>query len=328
MNPLRTPSHRSLAFALGSLAFALGAAVAFGPATAAASGRERAAEQIPELMGRILESQEEIRQREGEYAPVVQRYNEKLISARQRIQDAGDDEAAAAALVDYVETYTARLEAQEEGLEGIRSSVVRMRADARELVRVAQRAGARGVGDRDGDEPSKPFYEDQFQGVAAGTANLAERLGRESEIATTGSVLQAAWAVHGEMAIPIPDLGPDSALAFARRVEGLYAQYQARANQLEAERRATRRLLDLLIERQLGQRLDALFAGGDAVGLGALLSAEGKTEDWNDLGSVVARVIGMPSYDGDGDGRDDAYERLDYFARGVHRDVGEGSMAR
>ena len=309
-----------------TLALALGATGAFVPSTAGAVGRERAAEQIPELMGRILESQEEIREREGEYAPVVQRYNEKLIEARQRIQDAGDDEAAAAALVDYVETYTARLEAQEEGLEGIRSSVVRMRADARELVRVAERAGV-GTGG-DGDEARKPFYEDQFQGVAAGTENLAERLGRESEIATTGSVLQAAWAVHGEMGIPIPDLGPESALAFARRVEGLYAQYQARANQLEAERRATRRLLDLLIERQLGQRLDALFVGGDAVGLGALLSAEGKTEDWNDLGSVVARVIGMLSYDGDGDGRDDAYERLDYFARGVHRESRDGSLSR
>jgi len=323
-----TPRHRLplLTPTFVALTFALGAAAAFGPTVAAASGRERAAQQIPELMGRILESQEEIREREGEYAPVVQRYNESLIAARGRIQDAGNDEEAAAALVDYVETYTARLEAQEEGLEGIRSSVVRMRADARELVRVAERAGAGGT--RDGQEASKPFYEDQFQGVAAGTANLAERLGRESEIATTGSVLQAAWAVHGEMAIPLPDLGPESAIAFARRVEGLYAQYQARANQLEAERRATRRLLDLLIERQLGQRLDALFAGGDAVGLGALLSAEGKTEDWNDLGSVVARVIGMPSYDGNGDGRDDAYERLDYFARGVHRDADEGSLAR
>jgi len=311
---------------LSAFPLALGAAVVLAPAPADAVGRERAAEQIPELMGRILESQEEIREREGEYAPVVQRYNERLIESREAIQNAGSDDAAAAALVDYVETYAARLEAQEEGLEGIRTAVVRMRADARELVRVAERAGA-GRGDDDPAE-RRPFYEDQFQGVAAGTANLAARLGRESEIATTGSVLQAAWAVHGEMNIPIPDLGPDSALAFARRVEGLYAQYQARANQLRTERRATRRLLDLLIERQLGQRLDALFAGGDAVGLGALLSAEGKTEDWNDLGSVVSRVVGMPNYDGDGDGRDDAYERLDYFARGVHRDAGEGSMAR
>jgi hypothetical protein len=308
------------------LALALGAAAAVGPTVARASGRERAAEQIPELMGRILESQEEIREREGEYAPVVQRYNEKLIAARERIQNAGSDDEAATALVDYVETYAARLEAQEEGLEGIRSSVVRMRADARELVRVAERAGVGGPGDD--AAARRPFYEDQFQGVAAGTEALAERLGRESEIATTGSVLQAAWAVHGEMNIPIPDLGPDSALAFARRVEGLYAQYVARSNQLANERRATRRLLDLLIERQLGQQLDALFAGGDSVGLGALLSAEGKTEDWNDLGSVVSRVVGMPSYDGNGDGRDDAYERLDYFARGVHRDGREGSMAR
>lgn len=309
-----------------TLLLTVGACVAFGPAAAEAAGRERAAELIPELMGRILESQEEIREREGEYAPLVQRYNEKLVASRQAIQDAGSDEAAAEALVDYVETYAARLEAQEEGLDGIRSSLVRMRADARELVRVAERAGA-----RSGDVPAeekKPFYEDQFQGVAKGTAELAERLGREAEIATTGSVLQAAWAVHGEMAIPLPELGPDSALAFARRVEGLYAQYQARANQLRTERRATRRLLDLLIERQLGQRLDALFAGNEAVGLGALLSAEGKTEDWNDLGRVVSRVVGMPRYDADGDGRDDAYDRLDYFARGTHRSESEEETTR
>jgi len=309
------------------VSFALGASVAFGPATADASGRERAAEQIPELMGRILESQEEIRQREGEYAPLVQRYNEKLITAREAIGTAENDEDAAAALVDYVETYAARLEAQEEGLEAIRSSVVRMRTDARELADVSERAT--GGERRAPAEERRPFYEDQFQGVAAGTAELAQRLGRESEIATTGAVLQAAWAVHGEMGIAIPDLGPESALAFARRVEGLYAQYQARANQLRTERRAVRRLLDLLIERQLGQRLDALFAGNDAVGLGTLLSAEGKTEDWNDLGRVVSRVVGMPSYDGDGDGRDDAYDRLDYFARGTHRSGDrEGSLSR
>jgi len=308
-----------------NLLLALLVTVACAPAGARAAGRERAAEQIPELMGRILESQEEIREREGEYAPLVQRYNEKLVSSREAIQNADSDDEAAAALVDYVEHYAARLEAQEEGLESIRSSVVRMRADARELVRVAERAGG---GSEESPGERRPFYEDQFQGVAAGTSELAQRLGRESEIATTGSVLQAAWAVHGEMGIPIPDLGPESALAFARRVEGLYAQYQARANQLRTERRAVRRLLDLLIERQLGQRLDALFAGNDAVGLGTLLSAEGKTEDWNDLGRVVSRVVGMPSYDGDGDGRDDAYERLDYFARGVHRDAREKETTR
>jgi len=320
--PASLASHLPLALA------ALVVAASFRPAPAAAVGRERAAEQIPELMGRILESQEEIREREGEYAPVIQRYNERLITSREAIQNAGDDEAAATALVDYVETYAARLEAQQEGLEGIRVAVVRMRADARELVQVAERAGAGQQTSRSGEE-GKPFYEDQFQGVAAGTAALAERLGRESEIATTGSVLQASWAVHSDLGIPIPELGPDGAVAFARRVEGLYAQYQARSNQLEAERRATRRLLDLLVERQLGQRLDALFAGNDAVGLGALLSAEGKTEDWSDLGSVVSRVMGMPRYDADGDGRDDAYERLDYFARGVHRSHDrEGSTTR
>jgi hypothetical protein len=306
-----TAFHRAL---IGSLA--LGAA-ALGPAPVLAAGRERAAEQIPELMGRILESQEEIREREVEYAPVVQRYTEKLVASREAIGKAENDEAAAEALVDYVETYAARLEAQGEGLEAIRSAVVRMRADARELATVAERTGE--GPDPEAPDERLPFYEDQFQGVAAGTAALAERLGRESEVATTGSVLQAAWAVHGSQGIAIPELGRDGAVAFARRVEGLYAQYQARANQLESERRAVRRLLDLLVERQLGQRLDALFAGNDSVGLGSLLSAEGKSEDWNDLGSVVSRVVGMPSYDADGDGRDDAYDRLDYFARGTHR---------
>ena len=115
-------------FALLGGALLLSASVAFGPATAGAVGRERAAEQIPELMGRILDSQEEIREREGEYAPVIQRYNERLAEARDRIQTAGSEDDAAVALVDYVETYAARLEAQEEGLEGIRSAVVRMRA--------------------------------------------------------------------------------------------------------------------------------------------------------------------------------------------------------
>ena len=81
------------------------------------------------------------------------------------------------------------------------------------------------------------------------------------------------------------------------------------------------RLLDLLIERQLAQRLDALFAGGDDVGLGAILSGDGKSADWQDLGGVVSRTLGLPSGDGGGFGRSTAsLDRLDYFASGGHRD--------
>ena len=48
-------------------------------APALGAARERAIEQIPELMGRILESQEEIREREIEMTPVVERYDRKLV---------------------------------------------------------------------------------------------------------------------------------------------------------------------------------------------------------------------------------------------------------
>ena len=133
-------------------------------------------------------------------------------------------------------------------------------------------------------------------------------------------MLHASWASHGALDLPLPELGPDGAVAFARKVEGLYARFQARSNQLRAERRAVRRLLDLLIERQLAQRLDSLFAGSDAVGLGALLSGTDKSQDWQDLGQVVARTLGLPSGGVDTSGRTtESLDRLDYFARGGHR---------
>ena len=118
------------------------------------------------------------------------------------------------------------------------------------------------------------------------------------------------------------ELGPDGALAFAHKVEGLYARYQARTNQLAAEKRSVRRLLDMLIERQLAQRLDSLFAAGDGIGLGALLSGDGKSQDWQDLGSVVARTLGLPAA-GDSlayERHTASLERLDYFASGDHRE--------
>ncbi len=157
--------------------------------------------------------------------------------------------------------------------------------------------------------------------MAAGTSQLAARLERQDEAATAGAVLHASWASHGALDIPLPELGSDGAVAFARKVEGLYARYQARSNQLRAERQSVRRLLDLLIERQLAQRLDSLFSGENAIGLGALLSGEGKSEDWQDLGNVVSRALGLPS---GGDYRvvhtNVSLDRLDYFAQGEHRE--------
>ncbi len=287
----------------------------------AAPGRERAIEQIPELMGRILESQEEIRERESEMTPVVERYDQQLSKSQDRIESASSEQEAAEALVDYVEAYSGRLEAQEAGLRSIESAVVRMRADARDLIRAAEAAG-RGKGESKAER--KGFYTQQYQGLASATGELANRLEREEEAATTGAVLHASWASQVSLEVPLPELGPDAALGFARKVEGLYARYQARTNQLAAERRSVRRLLDMLIERQLAQRLDSLFAGGDAIGLGALLSGEGKSQDWQDLGSVVSRTLGLPSGAGGvGFERHTAsLEKLDYFARGSHRSEG------
>jgi hypothetical protein len=286
------------------------------PATHA-TPRERAIEQIPELMGRILESQEEIRERELEVKPLVERYDQKLDSARRHVEHASSEDDAAEALVDYVEAYAARLDAQEHGLHSIEPAVVRMRADARELARAARAAG--------GSEPESPaarreFFADQFQGVALGMGSLAERLGRQEDAGTAGALLQASWASHQSRELPLQELGSDGALAFARRVEGLYARYHARTRQIDAERTAVRRLLDVLIERQLARRLDTLFAADDGVGLGALLSGEGKSEDWGDLGAVVSRALGLPASGGRVTvGSSASRERLDHFARGGHR---------
>jgi hypothetical protein len=289
------------------------------PATAvSAAPRERAIEQIPELMGRILDSQEEIRERENEMLPVVERYDAQLVAAKQQIEAASSEQSAAEGLVDYVEAYAARLEAQEAGLRSIEPAVVRMRADARDLIRAAETVG---TGRSESREERTRFFADQFQGVAVATGTLAERLERQEEAATAGAVLHASWASHGALDLPLAELGPEGALAFARKVEGLYARYQARSNQLAAERRSVRRLLDLLIERQLAQRLDALFAGDAGIGLGALLAGEGKSQDWQDLGAVVSRTLGLPATSGGMmvDRNTASLDRLDYFARGAHR---------
>ena len=297
----------------------LGVVLAAAPALGAA--RERAIEQIPELMGRILESQEEIRERESELTPVVERYDRKLVDAKKQIEGAASEQQAAEALVDYVEAYASRLEAQEAGLRSIEPPVVRMRADSHDLIRAAEAVrGGRGGATK---EEKNAFFSDQFQGVASATGELAERLERQEEASTTGAVLHASWASYGALQLPVPELGPEGALAFARKVEGLYARYRARTNQLAAEKRAVRRLLDMLIERQLAQRLDQLFAGSAGIGLGALLSGDGKSQDWEDLGSVVSRALGLPTggIGGVYSERTASLEQLDYFARGGHRDL-------
>ena len=295
------------------------------PGAAAGQGRERALEQIPELMGRILDSQAEIRAREAELEPVVASHEVELADARRGIENAEGEQGAAEAVVRYVEAYAARLEAQEEGLRSIEHAVVRMRAAARELVRAADALeGASHPTPLD----SREFLEGLFQGVAAGTAELAGRLDREEEAAAAGSVLHASWASQAALDLPqlalpqlaLPQLGPDGATAFARKAEALYARFQARASQLRSERQTVRRLLDLLIERQLGTRIDALFADGDE-DLGALLASGGRSEDLHDLGSAVGRALGLASDPGGGFGLDQSsLDRLDRFARGEHRE--------
>jgi hypothetical protein len=301
--------------ARASLALALALLIA--PAAGATPARERAIEQIPELMGRILDSQEEIRERESEIAPVVERYDAGLVEAKRRVDAAASESEAAEALVDYVETYASRLEAQESALRAIEAPLVRMRADSQELVATARAMG--GERERPGDRRS--FFAGHFQGVAGATAELGERLERPNEAATVGEVLHASWASHAGLDLPLEELGPESALGFARQVEGLYARYHARSNQLRAERGAVRRLLDLLIERQLSRRLDSLFDGDRAGGLGSLLAYDGRSQDWQDLGRVVSRTLGLPAAGGGGRGSSHAaLGRLDYFARGDHRD--------
>ncbi len=312
----RARPRRSLGW--GGIACLVLLAAALAPGAALArNARERAVEQIPELMSRILESQEEIRETENELAPIVQRYDTEILSARRSIEGASSEEDAATALVDYVEAYASRLEAQESGLRAIEPSIIRMRADARDLIRAAESVGL----PPETPEQRKQFFAGQFQGVAAGTSELASRLGREEEAATAGAVLNASWASHGALQIPLPQLGPEGAVAFARKTEGLFARYQARKNQLVAERVAVRRLLDVMIERQLALRLDELFAGDQGLALGEILSGDGKSADWQDLGNVVSRALGLPSGAGVYSVREDAsLERLDFFARGAHRD--------
>jgi len=299
------------------LAFALGLVIALSPAGSRATNpRERAIEQIPELMGRILDAQEEIRATEASAATELQRYDRNLERTHRAIEEAGSEEAAAAALVEYIESYSARLEEQGAGLSAIQQTVMRMRGDARELARVAEVARVPGHT----PEARRAFFADHYQGIAAATSELAGRLGRDEEAAATGSVLEASWGVQSGLAIPAPEIGAEGAIAFARKVEGLYARVQARSQQLRAERRSVRHLLDVLIERQLAKRLDTLFEGSGELSLAALLGSGADGSHWENLNELVRRTTGLPPGDTHRGFRESpAYRRLEHFVRGDHR---------
>src|SRR5262245_50636849 len=150
------------------------ASLAGAPAAGAAGqGRERALEQIPELMGRILDSQAEIREKEAELEPVVANHDVELADARRGIERAESERETAEALVRYVEAYAGRLEAQQEGLHSIERAVVGMRADARDLARAADAVRGEALPT---ERERREFLADQYQGLAAGTAELAARL--------------------------------------------------------------------------------------------------------------------------------------------------------
>ena len=284
------------------------------PASARSSARERAIGQIPELMGRILESQNEIRELESESSPVVSGYEERLDDARRRIAQANDEADADEALVDYVENYAALLDTREELLDAVGGPVARMRADARELSQAARIANRE---PRERREERERLVQEQYQGMAGAIQQLSARLGREEEASTAGEVLRAGWDSHSVLEMPLRELGADGAKIFARRVEALHARHRARTNQLTRERRSVQRLLDVLIERQLAERLGRMFAGGQ--GLGDLMAAGGESASWQDLSQVVRRVVGLPGRSRLAGSPDDSLAELDYFARGAHR---------
>jgi len=288
-------------------------------ASSHALGRERAVEQIPELMGRILESQEAIQASESELRPLLGEQDDALHDARSRIEESSTEAEAAEALVDYVEAYDRRAELQAEGLRAIRGPIVRMRDDARDLVRAADAARDDAV-PRENAAARRSFFEDHFQGVAQGLSTLGSSLGRQEEAGIAGSVLHAGWASHEKPELPLVQMGPEGASAFARRAEGLYARFQARSSQLEAERRAVRQLLDLLIQRQLSQRLEGLFVVSEGAAVSDLFSSAALGEDWDDLGGVVSRALGLPSDapGGTSMASSDSLDRLDFFAHRRH----------
>jgi len=313
--------HRTMSSPERRLILALCACMACASlsSTSHALGRERAVEQIPELMGRILESQEEIQASESELRPLLGEQDDALQDARGRIEQSSTEAEAAEALVDYVEAYDRRAELQAEGLRSIRGPIVRMRDDARDLVRAAN-AVRDEAPPRENAKERRGFFEDHFQGVAQGLSALGSTLGRQEEAGIAGSVLHASWASHQKPELPLVHMGPEGALAFARRAEGLYARFQARSSQLEAERRAVRQLLDLLIQRQLSERLEGLFVVSENAGVSDLFANAGLGEDWDDLGSVVSRALGLPS-DAPGGGSlgsGDSLDRLDFFAHRRH----------
>ncbi len=76
-----------------------------------------------------------------------------------------------------------------------------------------------------------------------------------------------------------------------------------------------------MIERQLGKRLDALFDGGDLAALGEVISGDGRSASLQDLGSVVRRALDIPATAGGLARATPSLGRLDYFARGEHREA-------
>ena len=281
-NPLRA---RARAISLAAVLLAV-----LPQSAAAATGRERAAEQIPALMGRILESQEEIRERQSALEPEIAAFESTIVQARRRVEQASSEDEATAALVDYVEAYDQRADLQMEGLRAIQGPIMRMRADANELVHAANQAGDV----QETPELRRPYLENQFQGIAAGLSQLARQLGREDEAGVAGSVLQAGWASQNTPELPLVKLGPGrrARLRPARRgpLRPLPGAVGPAAGRATGGAAAPRPAHPTPAGRAPRRPLRRRRRSGRAA-----RSECGKTGDWQELGSMVRRAVGLPS---------------------------------
>ncbi len=206
------------------------ALLAAGPA-GALPAPEHGERELAQLRQRIRASQQAIQATQAELAPRIARHRADQARARARIEHAADRGEAAHAFQIYTAAYAARLDAQLRGVTAILSSLVRMQVDTRRLVRTS---ASTNPGER--DDPERRFLEDQLQGLAGATRELAVRLERREEGAAVGDVLHTSWESRVELDALTQAVGRDHVVTLGRRLDGLVDRVRERFGELRRER--------------------------------------------------------------------------------------------
>jgi hypothetical protein len=277
-----------------------------------AQSRERAIEEIPELVARIAEGRRQISESIESLEPVNREFDKQIEDRIEDLKNARGEDEVFTASVDVADAYEQRLRSAERGLAKIEPALVRIRVDAQALQRAiaAEAAGS--------SEPigTPMLAADQWQGLAQGFEALADGFGNTGDIDEAAFLLDMNW-VPEQTPEPIPLPGGDTASVenFLEKVDFLHARFLARKRQINARRLEVRQFVSGLMRVGVEQEMAALMEDTD------LGSAFGGAGLWRDIRTAVSHAYrGAGSITGAGsDRKTEGRRNMRRFADGEHR---------